>query len=113
MLELEDTTYPVYIEWKEGNFVVKETDVCFNQVYTDQALEHVNRLCKLDGGLVGITRQQAALLRWMIIGCFRVSLTNNIHKASGSIVTWWSYLLMMWLPVMLRMTFYQHQRKKK
>ncbi len=85
MLELGDTAYPVYVEWKEGNFVMKETDGCFNQVYTDQALEHVNKLCKLDGGLVGITRQQAALFRWMIIGCFGASLTNNIHKALGCV----------------------------
>ncbi len=39
MLELEDTAYPVYVEWKKGTFVVKETDGCFNQVYTDQTLE--------------------------------------------------------------------------
>ena len=85
MLELEDTAYPVYVEWKEGNFVVKETEGHFNQVYTDQALEHVNKLCKLDGGLVGITRQQAALFRWMIICCFRAHLTNNILKTSGCV----------------------------
>ncbi len=66
-----------------ANVPTKRTKPIFSKPCT--SLEHVNKLCKLDGGLVGITRQQATLFRWMIISCFRASLTKNIHKAFGCV----------------------------
>lgn len=80
MSELENTANEVFQEFKDGNFVVKETSSRFNQIPTDQALEHVNKLCKLSGGLVGITCNQSALVRWLLTCCERASCVDDIRS---------------------------------
>lgn len=66
MKQLEKTHPDVYKEFMEGNFVVKRTDHKFNQISTDQSLEHINRVCKVAGGLIGITRSDSARDRWCL-----------------------------------------------
>ena len=66
MLQLEQTAPAVYEEFCAGNFVIKESAGAFNQIATDLALEHINKQCKVAGGLVGISRTKSALDRWMI-----------------------------------------------
>ena len=39
-----------------SDFVVKESRNAFNQLPDDHGLEHINRIGKFAGGLVGITR---------------------------------------------------------
>ena len=56
----------VLSEFQEGNFVVKRTDRCFNQVSADQSTEWLNATGKKSGGLVGITRIATALSRWTL-----------------------------------------------
>ena len=63
---IEDTNPDVYAEFVQGNFVVKKTGHNFNKISTDQALEHVNRICKVAGGLIGITRLDGARERWCL-----------------------------------------------
>lgn len=53
--KLEQTHPNVFIEFMAGNFEVKRTDHNFNQISTNQSLEHINRNCKVAGGLIGIT----------------------------------------------------------
>ncbi len=57
MVQLENTANAVYVEFTNGNFDMKETDGQFNKIYTDQGIEHVNKVCSLSGGLIGITWQ--------------------------------------------------------
>ena len=38
----------------------------FNELSTDQALEHVNKVGKVAGGLVGITRTEGARDQWCL-----------------------------------------------
>ena len=66
MKQLEQTHLDVFKEFMDGNFVVKRTDHNFNQVSTDQALEHIDRVCKVAGGLIGITRSDSARDRWCL-----------------------------------------------
>ena len=66
MRMLQQTAPEVYQGFQEGDFVTKETANQFNQIPDDQALEHVNRIGKVAGGLVGITRSDAARDRWCI-----------------------------------------------
>ena len=66
MKRLEQTHPDVFKEFMDGNFVVKQTDHNFNQVSTDQALEHINRVCKVAGGLIGITQSDSARDRWCL-----------------------------------------------
>ena len=66
MKMLQQTVPEVYQGFQEGDFFTKETANQFNQIPDDQALEHVNRTGKVAGGLVGITRSDAARDRWCI-----------------------------------------------
>jgi len=77
MLQLEDTFPDVYREFMAGHFVVKEAEGVFNQVSIDMALEHINRLCKSGGGLVGITQSKTALDRWMLTCCDRSQILED------------------------------------
>ena len=83
MLALPDTAPYVYKEFMEGNFVVKETEALFNQLSPDMALEHINKLCKISGGIVGITRSNAALNRWMLTCCDLSRLAEDIKIKAG------------------------------
>lgn len=80
MQELETTTPIVYNEFQRGNFTVKETEGIFNQVANDFALEHINKLCKVAGGIVGITRTKSALDRWMLTCTDLARMANDIHN---------------------------------
>ena len=83
MLELEHTAPDVHKEFLSGNFVVKESVGVFNQVHTDMALEHVNKLCKVAGGIIGITRSKPALDRWMLSCCDLARLVDDVHSLTG------------------------------
>ena len=50
--QLEVSHPDVHQHFMEGNFVVKPTHKAFNQVSTDMALEHVNKVGKVAGGLI-------------------------------------------------------------
>ena len=43
---------------------VKTTNQAFVRIATDQAIEHVNKMCKIDGGIVNITRNESARQYW-------------------------------------------------
>ena len=66
-----------------GNVVVKEANGSFSQVHRDMALEHINKLCKISGGIVGITRNKAALDRWMLSCCDLSRIAKDIHAVAG------------------------------
>ena len=83
MIHLEQTAPNVHREFLEGNFVVKEANGTFNQVHTDMALEHVNKLCKVAGGIVGITRNKPALDRWMLSCCDLSRLVEDVCDMVG------------------------------
>ena len=83
MLQLQQTSLNVYREFMSGNFVVKEANSSFNQVLSDMALEHINKLCKISGGIVGITSNKAALDRWMLSCCDLSRLTEDIRAVAG------------------------------
>ena len=83
MVNLAESAPNVYQEFQAGNFVVKETAGKFNQVSTDLALEHINRMCKTAGGLVGITQTKTALYRWMLTCCNRAQLVKDACMLIG------------------------------
>ena len=53
-------------QFMDGNYIVKYTHKTFNQISTDLALEQVNKVGKVSGGLVGITRSNNARDRWCL-----------------------------------------------
>ena len=66
MLELPVTAAQVHREFTLGNFVVKTSCNKFSQLPVDQALEHINKIGKTKGGLVGITRLANARDKWCL-----------------------------------------------
>ena len=83
MQQLESTAPDVHNEFTKGDFVVKESEGSFNQVSTDLALEHVNKLGKIVGGIVGITRTESARNRWCLTYNDRVRLADDTRNMIG------------------------------
>ena len=46
------------VEFMKGNFVVKRTNCRFNQVPSDQAIQWINKLCKMHNGVIVKIRQE-------------------------------------------------------
>lgn len=80
MRQLENTAPEVFQGVLQGDFVVKETEALFNQVPDDQALEHVNKVGKVAGGLIGITSTDSALERWSLTYNERASLAEDTKR---------------------------------
>ena len=60
MKNLENNAPEVYAEFMNGNFVVKRSKRRFNQVPANQAAEWINKTCKMQNGIIGITRNDQA-----------------------------------------------------
>ena len=59
-VNLLEVSHPdVHRQFMDGNFIVKSTHKTFNQISTDLALEQVNKVGIVAGGLVGIPDQTA------------------------------------------------------
>ena len=81
--QIEERAPPVYEGFLSGGFVVKETHHKFNQLPDDQALEHINKLGKVAGGLVGITRTESARDRWSLIYNERMRIAKSTWTMFG------------------------------
>ena len=66
--------YKAFNEILDGNFVLNQTYHTFNQVSTDQALENINSVCKVTGGLIGIQQAESARDQW----CMTIHQHSNL-----------------------------------
>lgn len=80
MEHLAQTAPQVYKGFLDSDFVAEEINHCFNQVRFDLCLEHINKIGKVAGGLVGITRNESARNRWSITYTERASLAQDIRS---------------------------------
>ncbi|CAH0552552.1 unnamed protein product [Brassicogethes aeneus] len=68
-------------DMKRGMLSVKRTEGKFNAVRPDLALEQSqNRSSAVTGGLIGITKNEEAMQRWLLLYPFK----NSIHEAFSS-----------------------------
>lgn len=67
-------------EWK---FCSERTGNTFNEKSPDQALEHINKIHKIAGGLVGITRNDTARDRWCLTFNYRSHLSEKGRELFG------------------------------
>ena len=68
-------------DMKRGMLSVKRTEGKFNAVSPDLALEQTqNRSSAVTGGLIGITKNEDAMQRWVLLYPFK----NSIHEALSS-----------------------------
>ena len=72
MKALPTTAPEVFNEFVADRFTIKRTEGRFKQVAIDQVLEHINRIAKVNGGIVGIANIDSARDRWC--------LTYNEHS---------------------------------
>lgn len=83
MIKLEESAPDVYNEYMAGNFPVKRSDNLFNQVSADQALEWMNRACKVAGGLVGITKVDTAREKWCLAFNEKACIAEQTRQLFG------------------------------
>lgn len=83
MQHLPTTAPEVNMQFQAGNFGVRESTKPFSSLPTDQALEHINRIGKVAGGLVGITKTDSALDRWSLTYTERAHLADSTYKMLG------------------------------
>ena len=68
LLALKDTCPAVYDKFVKGNFVTQKSQHKISALAHDQVHEQLNAMVKGDGGVIGITENEAALKRWMVAG---------------------------------------------
>ena len=83
MRQLETSHPDVHEEFMAGNFVVKTSKQNFNQLSTDKAPEHVNKICKTVGGLVRITREDSTRDRWCLTYNHRSRVSESTYEMFG------------------------------
>ena len=66
MQRLQITAPEVSVEFEKGNFVVRTKLAHFKGQSVDLSQEHVIKMCKVSGGIIGITRNESALNRWCL-----------------------------------------------
>ena len=68
LLALEANCPTTHAQFIKGNFVTQKTTHKFSALAHDQVHEQLNAMVKGDGGVIGITENEAALRRWMVAG---------------------------------------------
>lgn len=74
---MEHTAPRVLEGFQAGDFIVKESNPRFNQVSDDLGLEHVNKMGKVAGGLIGITISESARNRLGLAYIERARLADD------------------------------------
>ena len=90
MNALEEDDPETWNALKSGDFVVARSEIPFSLLFTDQALEQEIKKLKGHGGMVGLTRNEAALDRLVTTTPYLAALLNHylndFPKATGASV---------------------------
>jgi len=84
MKALKMTDPGIYQEFMDGNFSVHKNEIPFCAVGVDHALEHINRIMKVTGGLVGITQNASARERFFLTAPELSRLAEEARRMAGS-----------------------------
>ena len=66
MVELESSAPTIWQHMLEGNFSIQKSDIPFTAISADHADEQQNKLLKIGGGIIGITTNENARLRFFL-----------------------------------------------
>ena len=82
MVVLEESHTEAYKAVKAGNFAIQQSsERAFSQSSIDQTIEQsLNRGTKVKGGIIGFSRNQNTVQRWMLTAHECVSLTRNLKS---------------------------------
>ena len=81
MKQLETTDPDTWNSLKETDFSVAKTGIPFSNLFVDQALEQQIRELKVVGGITGLTQNEAALERFMMIAPEVTRLVNEFNQS--------------------------------
>ena len=84
MKALQTTDPGIYEEFMDGNFSVHKNEILFCAVGPDHALEHINRIMKVTGGLVGFTKNASACERFFLTAPELSRLAEEARQMAGS-----------------------------
>jgi len=87
MKALQSTDPDIHQEFIDGNFVVNKNQIPFCAIGVDHALEHINRIMKVTGGLVGITQNASARERFFLTAPELSRLAEEAQVMAGSPTT--------------------------
>ena len=73
----------IHHEFMQGNFCVNKNEIPFCAIGPDHAIEHVNKLMKIRGGLKGLTQQPAAMARWFLVAPELSRLATQVEHMVG------------------------------
>jgi len=68
MLNLPSSQPSVFVHFSNGKFTVNKSGRVFSAMPIDQAHEQLNAVAKGDGGIIGLTDNDAALARYIVSG---------------------------------------------
>lgn len=78
--ELPSDAMDVHRAFLDGNFVTQKSTRKFSAMAHDQIHEQQNAIVKGDGGVIGITENEAALRRWMVAGPELARIVNEFEE---------------------------------
>ena len=84
MKALQTTDPEIYQEFMDGHFTVNKNQIPFCAIGVDHALEHINRIMKVTGGLVGITQNASARDRFFLTAPELSRLAEEAHQMAGT-----------------------------
>jgi len=84
MTALQVTDPDIHQEFMSGNFAVNKNRIQFCAIGVDHALEHINRIMKVTRGLVGITQNASARVRFFLTGPELSRLMGEVRVMAGS-----------------------------
>ena len=68
LISLKNNSPLTHAEFLTGSFVTQKSRRKFSSLVHDQVHEQLNAIVKGDGGIIGITENEAALTRWAVSG---------------------------------------------
>lgn len=85
MTALQVTDPDTYQEFMHRNFAINKHQISFCAIWVDHALEHINRIMKVTGGLVGvgITQHASARERFFLTAPELSRLAEEAHMMAG------------------------------
>lgn len=84
MQEVKTSDSEIWEYLGEGNFSVTKSKIPFTSIGVDHAGEQVNKILKSDGGLCGISSNENARTRLLLIAPIIAQITEELKSAGRS-----------------------------
>jgi hypothetical protein len=84
ILDMLELPAEIKSAFEKGEFSIRQTSGSFNGIWSDMGTEKtIIKDLKGSGGIVGITNQKAALVRWTLTRHFLTSFSSAMNDRAG------------------------------